>query len=352
MTLRARLTLLAAAAIAVTVAGASLALWLVAKHELRGQVDGALAARAEQVQFGGGPHHGPGEFFGGDRTTAVQYVAPDGDVFPHYNVTIPVSKDVLAVARGDHARFFRDARIGGEHVRILTIPVAPREILESGGAAQLIRDLTDTDRALHRIGFAIAAVGAGGIALAAALAAFVAAAALRPVRRLTEAAESVAATGDLGERVDVSGNDELGRLGARFNAMLAALEQSVGAQRRLVADASHELRTPLTALRTNLEVLREGRLPPEEEQRALAESQAELEELTRLVADLVELARGQERRLEVEDVRLDELATAVVERARVRTPDVTMTTRLEPTVVRGDARLLERAIATPIRCRA
>jgi two-component system sensor histidine kinase MprB len=341
---RARLTILAATAIAVTVAAASLVLWLVARHELRGQIDDALQARAEQVQFGGGPHHGPG-LLGGDRNTAVQYVDPDGTVFPRYNVTIPVPEQVLAVARGNHDSFFRDAHIGGEHVRILAVPVPPRDLLESGGAAQVIRDLTETDRALHRIGLGIAAVGAGGVGIAAALAAFVAAAALRPVRRLTDAAESVAVTGDLGARVDVTGGDELGRLGARFNAMLAALEESVGAQRQLVADASHELRTPLTALRTNLEVLREGRLPADEARRALAESQSELEELTRLVADLVELARGQERRLEVEDVRLDELAASVVERARARAPHVAVTTQLEPTIVRGDARLLERAVA-------
>jgi len=137
---------------------------------------------------------------------------------------------------------------------------------------------------------------------------------------LTAAAENVATTGDLSERVTVEGSDELGRLAGRFNAMLVALEKSVGAQRRLVADASHELRTPLTAARTNVDLLREGKLPAEEAQHALDEASVELAALTRLVADLVELARGEERKLRIDDVQLDDLVAGVVERAQARAP--------------------------------
>jgi two-component system, OmpR family, sensor histidine kinase MprB len=165
------------------------------------------------------------------------------------------------------------------------------------------------------------------------------------VRRLTAAAESVAATGSLTERVAVGGNDELGRLATRFNAMLAALEKSVGAQRRLVADASHELRTPLTAARTNVDLLLEDRLPADEAKRALAEASVELGALTRLVSDLVELARGEERKLRIEDVQLDDLVASSVERAQARAPQVTFVTALSPTQVQADATLLERAIS-------
>jgi two-component system sensor histidine kinase MprB len=133
-------------------------------------------------------------------------------------------------------------------------------------------------------------------------------------------------------------------LGARFNAMLAALEESVGRQRRLVADASHELRTPLTSTRTNIDLLREGRLPPEEAKHALDEASIELAALTTLVSDLVELARGEERKLRVEDVQLDDLVAGAVERARSRAPEATFVTSLSPTVVRADPVLLERAV--------
>ena len=129
------------------------------------------------------------------------------------------------------------------------------------GAVVVFQDLHPTDRALDRIRFWIFLISSIGIALAAALAAFVAAAALRPVRRLTAAAEAVATTGRLTERVQAAGSDELGRLAARFNEMLAALERSVGAQRHLVADASHELRTPLTAARTNVDLVRRESSP-------------------------------------------------------------------------------------------
>jgi signal transduction histidine kinase len=126
--------------------------------------------------------------------------------------------------------------------------------------------------------------------------------------------------------------------------MLAALEESVGAQRRLVADASHELRTPLTAVRTNIELLREGKLPPDEAARALHEAAVELDALTTLIADLVELARGEERKLRFETVQLDDLVASAVERAHSRAPHVRFETALEPAQVRGDPMLLERAV--------
>jgi signal transduction histidine kinase len=127
--------------------------------------------------------------------------------------------------------------------------------------------------------------------------------------------------------------------------MLAALEKSVGAQRRLVADASHELRTPLTAARTNVDLLREGKLSEDEARRAAAEASVELDALTSLVSDLVELARGEERKLRIEDVQLDDLVASSVERAQARAPDVTFVTALSPSVVRADAVLLERAVS-------
>jgi two-component system sensor histidine kinase MprB len=130
----------------------------------------------------------------------------------------------------------------------------------------------------------------------------------------------------------------------RFNGMLVALEESVGRQRRLVADASHELRTPLTAARTNVDLVREGKLPAEEVSRALDEASVELDSLTSLVADLVELARGEERKLRVEDVQLDDLVAAAVERARSRAPEATFVTSFAPVQVRVDPVLVERAV--------
>ena len=214
-----------------------------------------------------------------------------------------------------------------------------------GGTIISVQPLKPTHHALDRIRFWILLIGGIGIAAAAALAAFVATLALRPVRRLTAAAETVAATGNLNERVAVAGTDELGRLATRFNGMLEALEDSVGRQRRLVADASHELRTPLTAARTNVDLVREGKLPEFEVRRALDEASIELGSLTSLIADLVELARGTERKLQIEEVQLDDLVAGMVERSKARSPQTIFVTSLSPTTVHADPALIERAVS-------
>jgi two-component system sensor histidine kinase MprB len=318
--------LFTALAIAVTVAGASLAVWVVSKHELYKQLDQILLVQAQ------GGDHGP---FGSGNTLSIH---ADGDRTG--NLAIPVTAAALAVAHASTpAGYTTNTTIQSIAVRELVAPVT------GGGAVISVYPLGPTQHALAHIRFWILLVSGIGIAVAAALAAFVASAALRPVRRLTAAAENVAATGDLTERVEARGSDELARLASRFNGMLAALEESVGRQRRLVADASHELRTPLTAARTNVDLLREGKLPEEEGRRALDEASIELNALTTLVSDLVELARGEERKLRVEDVQLDELVEGVVERAKSRAPNSTFVTSLTPTKVRVDPVLLERAVS-------
>jgi len=322
MSFRQRLMLYTAVAIAVTVSGASVAVWLIAKHELYAQLDQTLSFQANQT----GPY--------GGRLTEV--IHPDGDVT---GLPLPVSQRAQDVAAGKAAGYYADTTIAGVAVRELVVPTEP------AGAILTIAPLHPTKHALARIRFWILLVGGAGIGLAAALAAAVATAALRPVRRLTTAAENVAATGSLTERVDVSGTDELGRLATRFNEMLAGLEASVGAQRRLVADASHELRTPLTAARTNVDLLREGKLSEEEARHALEEASVELAALTKLVSDLVELARGVERKLRIEEVQLDDLVAGIVERTQVRSPQVRFVTALSPTLVRADPVLLERAVS-------
>ena len=317
MSFRARVTVLVAIAIGLTVAAASVAVWVTAHHELLRQVDRTLLQ-----QDPGGP--------------LSEFVDPDGGL--HGRTFIPVSSDALKVARGEMDYYYATISIDGAQFRELVRPV------DTGGALISVSPLDATNKALTRIKFWAFLIGGIGIALAAALAALVATAALRPIRRLTAAAETVAATGNLSERVAVSGSDELGRLATRFNGMLAALEESAGRQRRLVADASHELRTPLTAARANVDLVREGKIPEEEVRHALDEASVELDSLTSLVSDLVELARGEERKLRLEDVALDDLVSSAVERAKSRAPEATFVTALSPVHVRVDPVLVERAV--------
>jgi two-component system, OmpR family, sensor histidine kinase MprB len=333
MSFRRKLTVLTAAAIALTVAVASGAAWVAVGHDLRGQVDRDLRARAEAALSGRplGPLE-PG--------TVLQPVAPNGTS----EGDLPVPSRVRRLAEGQTGRpFFMDMNVSFAsahvHARIYAVPTP------GGGAIAIWRNVNDDDHVLHRLGFTLFIIGIGGVALAAALAAFVAAAALRPIRRLTAAAETVASTGRLTERVAVgTGHDELARLATRFNEMLSSLESSVSAQRHLVADASHELRTPLTAARTNVDLVLEGRLPPAEGRQALIETSAELNSLTSLIGDLVELARGEERKLRIEDVHLDELVTSAVDRVRTRAPSAVFVTSISPSFVSVDPVLIERAI--------
>jgi signal transduction histidine kinase len=197
----------------------------------------------------------------------------------------------------------------------------------------------------RNIGWSFIAVALGGLILSGALGWLAAWTGLRPVSTLKDAAHRVACTRDLGTRIDISGEDELSSLARSFNTMLDALERSAKAQKQLVADASHELRTPLTAVRTNVELLIRGGLPPDDRKDVSRAVIAGLEELTALVSDVVELARDEEPAAMVEDVRLDELVVREVSRAAAHWPSTSYAVTVEPVVVRGVSNRLSRAIA-------
>ena len=164
----------------------------------------------------------------------------------------------------------------------------------SGYALEVARPLTEVDKSLRRIGLFLILIAGAGVAGAAALGLFVSRTALAPVKRLTDTAEKVTATGDLSQRIEVSGRDELSRLATSFNSMLAALEESTRAQRQLVADASHELRTPLTVIKGQIEVLAAQGDPSAEEVRRVERLvQGEIARMGRLVDDLLLLARSE-----------------------------------------------------------
>jgi two-component system sensor histidine kinase MprB len=198
---------------------------------------------------------------------------------------------------------------------------------------------------LSQLRLVLAIVSLGGIALAAALGLLVSRAALVPVRRLTDAAERVAQTQDLGHRIEAGEQDELGRLSASFNTMLSALERSRLAQRQLVADASHELRTPLTSVHANLDALAlADRLPSHERARVVTAARAQLRELTVLVGDLIDLSKTEVEEIEVEDVRLDLATAEAVARARLHAPQCSFKLDVAPCLVRAAPARLDRAI--------
>jgi two-component system sensor histidine kinase MprB len=351
MSFRTRLALVAALAVALAVVVASAVVFVVARNQLRGQVDDTLKSRAEAIASSPLPPHpeqGPNGRSYLDlgpavpRDTIGQLVNSAGATLRTFSApALPADRRTRETAQdGDDKAYFEDVNASGRDYRVLAIPQGNGTVLE------LARDLTDLNRTLHRLGILLIVIALGGVAVAAGLGLVVARAALAPVRRLTETAEHVTKTGDLSLRIEGGGPDELGRLAASFNTMLGALEESSRAQRQLVADASHELRTPLTSLRTNIEVLADERtLPPGERERLLSDVVEQLGEMTTLIAELIELARAEQHPEEAEDVRLDLLAAGAVERAQRNRPQVTFRTDLQESVVYGAPSTIERAVA-------
>ncbi len=345
MSFRARLALVAAAAVALAVLTASFVIYFVVRDQLRATVDDSLKTTAAQLREA--PPHDfehfatPAGELGG-ATVYPQGVDSAGRVFlpPGAKVSLPVNSGVTAVARGERGAFFSDTHVGKTHLRVLTFPYG------TGGAVEVARSLTEVDHSLGRIENLLILIAGSGIAIAAGLGLAVSRAALAPVRRLTTATEKVTETGDLSERIEIGGRDELSRLAGSFNTMLGALQESSRAQRQLVADASHELRTPLTSLRTNIEVLASERtLPAGERERLLSDVVEQLTEMTTLISELIDLARGEQQMAKPEEVRLDLVACEAVERARRNRPAVTFTTNLQESTVQGVPSTIERAVA-------
>jgi two-component system, OmpR family, sensor histidine kinase MprB len=349
MSFRVRLTLVAATAVALAVALASAVVYVVVREELRAQFDDSLRDRATQVaraplrRTPDGFIDVPGPRLGSPGGSYIQAVLADGTTLRlrDLNVPVPVSQRVLDVAAGRSGSFFTDESVGGTGVRVLTFPYER----EPGVALQVLRPLSEIDSTLARIRGFLVLIALMGVGLAVALGLIVSRAAIAPVTRLTRATERVTETGDLSERIDARGEDELSRLAGSFNAMLGALEESTNAQRQLVADASHELRTPLTSLRTNFEVLMSDReLDPDERRHLLDDVVEQIGEMTALIAELIELARGDQLPSEPEEVRLDLVTEGAVERTRRDRPGVRFNTELKESVVNGVPASLERAI--------
>lgn len=351
-----RLALATALAVTSTVAVASGVVYLVMRDQLRTNVDQQLVQRWRQMSpgllnsmFGHRfdypftvPSSGPSA-----TTNYIQAVQSDGQaqLGRGENAKVPFDATTLAVAAGRRRPYFDNATVGGKRSRIYTVRAGTNELTGLGVALQFVYPLDNISRTLDRLRLILLLVLGGGLAAGAAAGALVSRSALVPVRRLTAAAERIARTGDPSERVPEGGRDELARLGTSFNTMLAALEESIETQRRFVADASHELRTPLTSLQTNIDVLRrESELDPDQHRRLLADLHRESQEMRSLIAGLLELARGDDPRLERRPLQFDALVGSAVERARARFPAIVWTEELEPTVVHGAADRLERAV--------
>jgi two-component system sensor histidine kinase MprB len=265
---------------------------------------------------------------------------------------LPVTAAVKAVASGTARSFFADVKADGfeqrEYVTYVTLRVSNGIFSQvESGALQVAISLTGVNEQLGHLGLALLLVALAALALAAVLGWLISRTAVGPLNDLTAAVEEIARTTDVSERLEAGGSDELGRLRHAFNRLLGALETSRESQHQLVVDASHELRTPLTSLRTNLEIVRRiNELPEPEREVLVADVLTQMQELTNLVSDLAELARGEHSQQEAALVRLDQLVEETVELATShgRRRGVTFTTHLEPTWVNGRTDRIARAV--------
>ena len=345
MSFRLRVTALAAAAVALAVIGSATLMYAEVERRLVGEVDQSLVAAvdfARAVPRGAGPR-----IF--ERLTAIsgradvhgQVIDAAGNVLRADVTPIPglITSNARAVAARQRTEDWSIVEFQGTRIRVHAAPFANAQ------AIVVARPLDEVDSVLADTRRTLLIVGLGGIVLAAGLGALVARAALGPIRRLNLTVEEVARTRDLSRRVAATSNDELGRLAGSFDGMLAALESSVRSQRQLVADASHELRTPLTSLRTNLELLARGQPTDEADRRhLLTDLVSQIERLTTLVSDLIDLARDEDAPLPVESVQLDAVVATAIKDVGSRYTQVEFTLQAAPSTVQGVHSRIARAI--------
>ncbi len=372
MTLRTRIAAVASVSVALAVLAAAVGLYAAVRSDLRGEIDNTLRARARALSSAPAPDDDePGGGYGGPRAPNgaggagsarggfpgrvepapfgaasgyVEFISANGSVFVpggqgSSSRKIAVTASDRAIAARGSGSGLSERSVDGTKLRVLTSGTGPN------GALLIAQPLTEVDHELSHLLLILALIGAGGVVLAALLGALVARTALAPIGRFTKRTESLTGNLDLSHRLEVRGRDELARLADSFNGTLDALERSVQAQRHLIADASHELRTPISSLRANIQILGEAeRLAPEEQASLRADIVAELDELTALVGDVVELARGAAADGAIDDVRLDEVVRGAVASAR-RRGELSFELSLEPTVVRGQADRIGRAVS-------
>ncbi|MDX3364504.1 MULTISPECIES: HAMP domain-containing sensor histidine kinase [Streptomyces] len=345
--LRARLTVIAATAIAVSVfvafqVASELLAWQLrdtVEEQLRAdaRVLAANAERAGPAQVELPPYPGSGRL--------VRVILPDGSIRTPAGQPVlpPVSENAGRVARGTSADLLESNGGDEEGYAIYTLRAGD-------GAVQVARAVDDGP--VNQFGFGMLLIGLLCVAGGALVGRTVARTGLAPIDRLTSAAVRVAHTRELDADIPDEGGGEIRRLIQSINDMLAALRDSRQAQRLLAEDAAHELKTPLTSLRLNVELLirldRRGTLdsalPAESRTRLLNDLGAQVAELSTLVAELTDLARGDVSDESTEVLDFADVVAAAATRAESRMPDIEVALDVTSVWVNGRPAALERAV--------
>jgi two-component system sensor histidine kinase MprB len=358
--LRRKISIVAAAAVAVAVAIAVLISYFAVRERMLSQVDSSLRAQAATILSSGRLTQGHAFPTGSPKSGGPAY---EELVFPYRspysnqplsNVKLPTGELERAVAADSTGPQLTTATVEGVEMRVYVFGVTLHNFNSAPVAAalELAQPLSGVASVLRTLRWMLAVVFLLVVGLAALLARMATRRVMRPLAEVTATAQLIGETDDLSQRIAVHEDDEVGQLASNFNTMLerlessrAALDASVMTQRQLVADASHELRTPVTSLRTNIEVLLSGaELGEEDRTQLLTDVVEQSEELSNLVSDLIEVARGDMPPTNVEDVRLDRLTEDALDRARRNAPQVRFDEHMQPMTVQGNPERLIRAI--------
>ncbi len=350
MSLRRRITAAAALAVAAVAVTLGVTGYLSTRshligevqHQLRGLVSPLLqppGSRSAEPAVPRRPVLGgaPGYF---------QFVYPNGRVVVPEGGTaqLPVNGQVRRISGRARGSFFRTAWIHGHHVEVLTVGDPYKHY-----AIEVALPLDSVDSVVHGLLLTYGLLVGGGVLLAGLLGAGIAKAALAPIQRFSKQTEEVASALDRPHRLEEKGAEELRGLAESFNRTLDALERSIQAQRHLILDASHELRTPMAALRSNIQIFLEAHRLPAHEREGLQEAiVVELDELTQLVADVVQLARTSAPSEHTEPLELDVIVRDAVGRAQRRAPQLAFSLELEPTVIVNAPDRVSRAVTNVI----
>ncbi len=345
--LASRVILLTTMAVGLAVAFVAAGAYVTARMQLQSSLDDSLRERAHTAAtfaFLERTEVPPSLLGAADVRMAYVYADGQAVALDQMDPRLPLGAPELDVARGDSHDSVRTVRVGDQQYRVVAVPTRNNDT-----ALVIAQSLKQQQKVLSSLGIVMIGFGAVGVIVAGFAGWLVARNGLRPVRRLTTAVEDKARTEDL-RPLPVEGDDEVARLAAAFNEMLTALDASRERQRSLVADAGHELRTPLTSLRTNIDLLTQSDQPdgpslePVARAEVLADIRAQIDELTTLIGDLMELAREDPAASVVEELELSEIVHQAFNRVRLRAPSLSFDVVAHPWWVIGDAAALERAI--------